>query len=225
MKKKFPIWVFLILIATSNLVGQNHVSVDIQGNTYQWSAFEIKKLNSSDEILFSWQNPSGGALKWVDVSDPFRILTYSKELNQIIWLNNKLAPIGDPVHLSDFDLLEPVGIGMARDGGFWVLDAATSHLVKKSKRMETEISAPLRIGEIMTRQNWIQLAEWKQFLAILAPGQQLWMADLYGQILKKIPTEAMELRSSSDGLLLISPSDRAIYRPDTGQINSLIKKP
>jgi hypothetical protein len=225
VNKKFQIWFLLTLIASADLIGQINVSVDIQGNTYKWSAFEIKKLNSSNEIVFTWQNPSGGAIQWVDVSDPFRILTYSKELNQIIWLNNKLAPIGDPVHLSDFDLLEPIGIGMARDGGIWLLDAASNHLVKQSKRMETEISAPVRIGEILTEQTWIQIAEWKQFLALLLPGKQLWIADLFGQVLKKIPTEAQELRSASEGLLLISPSIKAIYRPDTGQLNSLIKKP
>lgn len=204
---------------------QKQSRTDIKGNIYQWTDREIKKLDQEGKLLFTWQKPSGGSISWIDPIDPFKILSYSAETNELIWLNNKLSPIGNSFNLSELSIFEPLGLCASKDGGIWVLDRSSSKLLKLDERYKTQINVPIRIFESITSDKWIQMLEWKQYLLFLDPENQLWLADLFGQILKKIPVTATSMQASPEGLILLSGLQKSLYQPHTGQFKSLIKKP
>ena len=220
MNKTFVIVLLLNLLLFPEMRCQEQSKTDIKGNIYQWSDHEIIKLDPQKQVLFTWQNPSGGTITWIDPADPFQILTYSAETNKL-----KLSPIGDPLDLSELNIFEPLGLCAAKDGGIWILDRTTNNLLKLDKRNLIQINAPVRIYESNNTESWIQMIEWKQYLLFLIQGKQLWVADLFGQILKKIPSSATAMQPSPDGIILLSGSQKTLYQPHTGQLKSLIKKP
>jgi len=225
MRKSYVIALLLIFVFLTGIRAQEQSLTDIKGNIYEWNDHEIKKSDQAGKLLFTWQKPSGGSISWIDPADPFQILTYSAETNKIIWLNNKLSPIGDPFNLSELNIFDPLGLCASKDGGIWVLDGSSNMLFKLDKRNKALISVPVRIFESIDSDKWIQMLEWKQYLLFLDPAKQLWIADLFGQILKKTPVTATAMQASSEGLILLSGLQKTLYQPHTGQFKSLIKKP
>lgn len=209
MKYFLSILVVCLALSGLHLSAQEMERTDKLGNKYLWDSYELIKKNSKGEFLFSWQNPAGGKLSWIDPGDPFRILVFSKEANQVLWLDNKLAPITDPVNLDQINILEVSGICSSKDGGFWVIDASTQKLIKLNQRFEKQFEAPIRIKLEHSSDAWVQMVEWNQELVFLIPDEYILVADLYGQVLKRIQVKSKSLQN--------------LLENDT--LKSLIKKP
>lgn len=225
MRRLTSIAILLFLLIPDLVISQENFRTDISGNKYTWQSTEVKKISSDGQILYSWQNPQGGFVKWIDPLNPFKILIYSDETKQIVWLNNKLSPIGDAISAESLKLVNPIGICSSKDGGIWVVDAGTSQLIKYDRFYSRQIETPVRMLANAKNMSWIQLMEWKDYLAILIPGESLWIADLYGQVIKKLGSKGTLIHFSPDGILVESPTSVDVYRPDTGQFSTLIKKP
>ena len=217
--------ILVIFISGSPIIGQEMTRTDLLGNHYIWSSFELKKTNSEGVFLFSWQNLAGGKITWVDPGDPFRILTFSKESNQVFWLDNKLAPIGDPLNLDELGLHKISGICSSKDGGLWVFDHSTQLLINLNHNLDKQIEVPIRIKLENSSEAWVQMIEWKQHLYLLIPGENALVADLFGQISKRIPIKASSIHIYKSAVLFISVNDSLLYLPETGDLKSLIKKP
>ena len=225
MKPGLYLIILFLSISGYISIGQETTRADLLGNRYTWNSSEVKKLNPEGEFLCTWQNPAGGKITWVDPSDPFRILTFSKESNQIIWLDNKLAPIGNPVKLDALGMLDVSGICTSKDGGLWVFDQSSQALIKLNHRLTKEIEVPIRLNLENSSEAWVQMLERKQELYFLIPEESARVADLFGQIFKRIPVKARSMQIFGTGLLFISQQDSLQYLPETGSLKSLIKKP
>lgn len=209
MKTCLFVVVFWFSLSGIQLSAQVMERTDKLGNKYLWDSYELIKKNSKGEFLFSWQNPAGGKISWIDPGDPFRILTFSKEANQVLWLDNKLAPIADPVNLDQLSILGVSGICSSKDGGFWILENSTQMLIKLNQRFEKLIEAPIRINLGNSSFAWVQMVEWKQELIFLIPEDYILVADLYGLVIKRFSTEAKNLQNLFEN----------------GTLKTLIKKP
>ena len=223
--RSYSLLIFLLFFSFLSSKGQENTRNDLLGNQYSWSSFELIKMDSKGEFLFSWQNPSGGEIIWVDPSNPFRILTFTKESNQIIWLDNKLSPIGDPISLDQLGMLDISGICVSKDGGLWAFDQSTRLLIKLDQNLKKQIEAPFRIKLDNSAKAWVPMMEWKQQLYFLTPSEQIIVTDLFGQVSKHIPLNAKSMHVNNAGLLFITEHDSYQYSPETGMLKSLIKKP
>ena len=203
--------IFFIIMTGSALKGQDITRTDLIGNQYTWSSCELTKTDMQGKFLFSWQNLAGGKITWTDPSNPFRILTFSKESNQIIWLDNKLAPIGNPINLDQLGMYNISGICSSKDGSVWLFDHSTQKLIKLNQNLDKQIEVPLRIKLENSSDAWVQMIEWKQQLYFLIPGENAMVADLYGQIIKRIPVKASSMHIGKDGLFFISLKDSLIF--------------
>lgn len=183
---------------------------DVYGNRYEWNPSGLRKISPDGRMLHAWQNPPGGNISWVDPADPFRILVFSRSTSQVIWLNNKLAPLTPAVYLPDTGILTPIAVCAAKDGGLWILDAAQSSLIKTDARLAVVSKTPFRLGYSASRDPEYKMTEFREGLFILESGMQLWQTDLFGQILKKTATPAIHLETGEDGLLLQLDSGKQV---------------
>ena len=221
------LWLLMVLMTSLNsLQAQTgHSRAGLDGFHYVWTDTELQKINNQAQVQWSWQKPAGGPISWIDPANPFRILVFVKQSSQVYWLNNKLILLSGPVFLPDLGITDPLAVASARDGGIWVIDAASGYLIKLDNKRQKRLEAPLKYDLNSQTGQLIQLAEWKDYLAILLPGQSLLIADLYGQVIKKIKTSAVWLDTQQEGLLLTGTDLEEVYQPDSGQLKSLIKKP
>lgn len=219
----------LLILFLASLFGpaqaQENSRRDLSGNFYYWNSHSVEKKSPSRESLFSWQNPTGGVISWVDPADPFRILCFSRETNEIIWLDNKLVPIGQPIALDRLNILRINGICSSRDGGIWLVNPGANKLLKLSNRLEVQLEVPMRLPPELNPESWLPMLEWKQMLYLIFPDNKILVTDLYGQTLKQIPLKARTLDLVPEGPLFITPDDSLLYNPDRASWHSLIKKP
>jgi len=86
----------------------DHITTDIQEHVYGWKNNRLDLYDADGNLLYYYTNPSLGFISKVDASIPTKIMVYHEESNTIVLLNNKLAPIGNPIHLIDFQIQTPV---------------------------------------------------------------------------------------------------------------------
>lgn len=76
-------------------------TVDKIGNIYVYRQHLLKKYTAEGKLLAQFSNYESGKLHSIDVSDPFRLLLFYRDFNQIAFLDNKLNSVGDPVNLAE----------------------------------------------------------------------------------------------------------------------------
>lgn len=113
---------FLIIIVALNALAQgrhsfisqkyDHFTTDIQENIYGWTNDQLDQYSSEGKLLYHYSNPSMGYISKVDAAIPTKIMVYYEESNSIVLLNNKLAPIGNPINLFDLGIQNPVLVCM-----------------------------------------------------------------------------------------------------------------
>lgn len=187
------------------------------------------KHDAAGDSLYSWSSPASGRITRIDVSDPLRILVYHPDFNIVRFLNNRLAPLADPVKLDDAGIVNTLAICMARQGGFWVLDGSTLRLKYFDKSLDPVIeSAPLTrppgSDEIPP-----ELTESGDKLYLNFPGREIQVFDLFGNYIKRIPIRALSINIMNNLILYVTDSglfirtdpmspDMKIYSSGPGEI-------
>jgi len=177
---------------------------DVLGNQYVLSHLELQKLAEDGSVKYRYTNLLYGDIHWVDYSDPFRLLIYHADLNQLVFLTNRLSPIGEGIDLDLLTYNQPAGLCLSKNGGFWLLDKTKQQLVLVNKQNQQELAVPVRLFNWADGKTWFHLLEWKNNLYILQPGERFYVFDLYGQQIKKSDTDAIALQLAESGINLIS---------------------
>ncbi len=199
-------WSFLFIISllfSSLCHAQENQLSDHLGNKYLLSPTGLSKLDLQGNSVYQYTNPELGSIAVVDIYDPFRLLIYFSNQNSIIFLDNKLSPLMDPISLDDYSFFNPAGLCSSKNGGFWILDRTKQNLNLVNKRMELVSSLPLRLFNSSQDTPWFPMVEWKQNLYLLHPENYLYQFDLYGQLIKKNPTKALSMQLDKTGIKLI----------------------
>ncbi|MBT3244546.1 MAG: hypothetical protein HN352_15465 [Bacteroidetes bacterium] len=222
---KHIILIFTSLLCLSIPILAQEKLIDPLGKQYNFSSQEIQKLDEQGNISYRFSKPQMGKISWLDLSDPFRILLYFSELNQILFLDSKLSDIGQAVNLDELNLLNPAGIANSKNGGIWVLDQSTQSLVLLNNHLSVDFTIPVRVFDKLPDARWFPMQEWKQNLYLLNPGSALYVFDLYGRLFHKISINARAIRSTAKGLMIVYSDQKARYIQNTNELDSLIKKP
>ncbi len=114
---------------------------DHLGNIYVLRGNSLHKYNQKWELLSSYDWQANGEITNVDVSDPLRIVVFSENANQVIFLDNKLSIISDPFNLDDLNYYDVSVVCKASTGGFWLFDNLDKQLVYVNHQGNEEIKS------------------------------------------------------------------------------------
>lgn len=111
---------------------------DPLGNYYLIRGTELARHLPSGDKPSVYSNMGLGQILSVDASDPFRLLLYYQDFNQLVFLDRHLSEIRSPVSLDDlgFPLAGPVCLSPS--GGFWVFNRQSSRLNYLNEKTEIE---------------------------------------------------------------------------------------
>jgi hypothetical protein len=98
---------------------------DPMDNLYLVSGSELKKITSDGTPEYNYSNSLLGSITSIDVTNPLKILIFYKDANQIVFLNQQLAPINDPVSISDNNSFIAEVACNDQKNGFWFFDLNT----------------------------------------------------------------------------------------------------
>ena len=95
------------------------IDVDKLENIYVINGAEIVKYNPNGKVLYRYSNTINGAITSVDVTNPLRILVFFREANVLVFLNQQLSKLSDPIDIYDIAGSEASMVGASSEGGFW----------------------------------------------------------------------------------------------------------
>jgi hypothetical protein len=169
------------------------IASDPLGQFYRVRGNLLIKHNADGDSLFSWSSPASGRISRIDASDPLRILVFHPDFNVVRFLDNRLAPLAEPVRLDDLGVVNPLAICTARQGSFWVVDGSTLRLTYFGKSLDPVIeSAPVNRPDC-TNEIPAELTESGDKLYLNFPGCEIQVYDLFGNYVRKIPLKALSV--------------------------------
>jgi len=85
----------------SSMIEQNAeiMAIDPQGNLYLVNDASLYKYGPEGELRYSYTNNILGNIASIDVDNPLKIMIFYRDAGIILFLNDKLAPIGDPIDI------------------------------------------------------------------------------------------------------------------------------
>jgi len=121
------------------------IEVDNMENIYSTKGSELKLYNPKGEFLYRYSNKINGVISCLDATNPLRIIVFYKESNTVIFLNQQLSPISDPIDIYESANIDVLKVGISTGGSFWAFSSDRQSLILFSSKLEkTQESQNLR---------------------------------------------------------------------------------
>jgi len=167
------------------------ITTDHLGNSYLVNGNVLKKYDSDGNFLKNFSSKFMGDVTFSDASNPLKILLFYKSFQQIILLDNMLAPSGNPISLRALGYNQVLLACTSNNNGFWIYDQQSFELIRfdhvMQKFLQTGNIAQLSGSEI--NPNFITEQNDKVFLN--NPETGILVFDIYGTYNKTIPLKKL----------------------------------
>ena len=181
---------FLCLIASLYSFAQkNHqiLEVDHLGNIYTiTNGIELTKYSSSKEVLSNFSDALLGEITSIDVSNPLRLQLFYKEFNQVLYLDQSLSSIADPIDLYTYSDNETQLCCNASSGGFWIYNNDDNQVFQVSRQGEITNKSGL-LTSYFRETLPSKMIEYQEKLYFLIPSQGLLILNKFGHFIQQIP--------------------------------------
>jgi len=167
----------------------NEIATDGFNKLYLLSNNRLLQFNLESHAQKTFTHSITGRISGIDASDPFRILVFYKDFNQVLFLDKNLAPIVSPIFLNQLGLNHVVSVCQSINGGFWGFDQSLQQLFyvdknlslsKKSSSLYDIIDQNLDLGQVY-------LIEKNDYIYLAVAGQGMFLFDSYGTYIKMFP--------------------------------------
>jgi hypothetical protein len=97
----------------------------------------IEKWSASGQLINQANNKLYGKLFSIDVSNPFEIYLYYKDVNKIIFTDNQFT-IRGTIDLNGVEQIQASAVARSFDNGFWAFDLSDLNLKKFTKSIKLQ---------------------------------------------------------------------------------------
>jgi len=164
-------------------------AIDNLDQVYYVKGPKLTKLNQDGTLNCEFSNNLLGDITSIDVTDPLRILVYYKEMNQILFLDNKLTEIISPVVFDDLDIFSTDGACGSYQNRFWVYNDQNHRAFQyneKRQQMQQSTSLDQIINEFSSINS---LFEKGNFLYLNMKDIGVIIFDSFGSYFKTFPAK------------------------------------
>ncbi|MFQ5335719.1 MAG: hypothetical protein ACE5DN_06560 [Flavobacteriales bacterium] len=167
-------------------------TTDQLGNIYLIKGTDITKydiINGSERVF---SNKLMGRITSVDASDPLKIILFYSDLSQLVFLDNMMSMVGNPLTLETRGLEQVTLAAGSHDNGLWLYDRNTFQLLRLNRDMEkTQETGDLRqMLRMDMRPNL--LTEHNNHLYLNNPDVGILVFDIFGTYYKTIPLAGLK---------------------------------
>lgn len=176
------------------VVRKNAVGLDVDplGNYYLHTPSEIFKYNPYDTLFSRYSELQNGPITSIDVSNPMKVTVFYATFSKVLFLDNTLNPTFTPTDLYQLQLETATLVCSSYDNGFWVFDAPSFSL--------TRINAFGEVDRTVKNINQLTgvdikptaLREKENLLYLCDPTAGIFVFDIFGGFLKKIPITGIQ---------------------------------
>ena len=162
----------------SNLIG----CVDEQQNAILFDGSEILKLNPQGDLLFHQSNKSLGIIKEIDARNPFKVLLFSENQQNINFVDNSLTIQNEAIDLATFDVNNVISTsGSDQMDKCWVYNQDNS-ILKLIGKNEQQFQSISNLKKLVNLNSIDKIKEVNSILFLLDFSGKIVLLDIYGNL-------------------------------------------
>ena len=185
------------------------IAVDPQGNIYAVNDATLNKYAPDGTPLYTYHDNLLGHISSIDVDNPLKIMLFYRDAGFIVFLNDKLSPIGDKVNLF-FKGYTTIGLATYSTKNELILyDESNTDLIL----MDFYFSEKERIHYDFTEFQPIQLTNVNEKITVMQdPRQGVFFFDNFGTFDKNIAiTSELPVQIVKDNILYVKDNQLNRY--------------
>ena len=221
MIKKYLLLFFLLICSAFQLSDftivktisstTSFMTADNFGNLYIIVNNELRKYDQDGNLLKTFSDKSHGALSYIDVSDPLKILLFYHDFRQILFLDNMLSKKGDALLLDDLEVLQPLLVCTSYENGFWIYDQQEFQLIRFDQNLQKSYQTGniVQLTGLEIKPNF--LTEINNSVYLNDPENGILVFDRYGTYSKVLPFKKLTSFQIIDNNIIYS-TDSSLIR-------------
>ena len=199
--KRSAVVLFLLMLC-GGLFGQNtdnqyfifnnviasDLKVDVNGTLYAIHGSVLTKLRPDNELMLTYDALQYGDITSIDVDNPLKIMLFYRDAAKIVFLDDKLTPIIEPLDLLAHNWQSITLATYVTDNHLWLYDNSTQELIEVDFHLN-ELSRTRLLLDDFSPTQIFSLRE--RELVMNNPSTGVVFFDAFGTYLKTIslPTE------------------------------------
>lgn len=163
-----------------------------------------------------YQNNYLGNIFSVDISNPLRILIFHKDANQIIFLNNELSIIGEPVNLDKINLPEISVVCSSQINGFWIYNNLNNRVEFVNNKLKKTHSSIDLSPFINSTDDILSIKMEYKHIYLNVQNTGILVFDMFGTYLKTLPIQNIQSFQVLENSILYTKGKQILmYKFDT----------
>lgn len=192
------------------------------GNIYIVKGGEIRKYTESGDFVLKNSALAFGEISSLDASNALKMITFFRDLSQVIYIDNQLSERGDRVSLDMIGYVQGTAVCRSYNEGIWIFDQTTFELTRLDEQLEpTAQSGNLsQILGFVPEPNYIR--EYNKWLYVNDPNEGILVFDWYGSYTKRIPVTGLKkMVLRSDKMFYIQENKLFSYDLKTAETSEM----
>ena len=167
------------------------VTSDNLGNIYLTKGDILEKYDSEGKFMKNLSNKALGNITFVDAQNPLKILLYYRSFQQIVLLDNMLAPSGNPISLDALGYSQATLVCTSHNNGLWIYTPQNSELIRfeQNLTLSRQTGNITQLTGIKITPNFLTEQNHQVFLNDTANG--ILIFDIYGTYNRTIPLKGL----------------------------------
>ncbi|MBI1317238.1 hypothetical protein GC167_10360 [bacterium] len=193
------------------LKGGTYIEADIQGNRYVLRGNEISKFGPDGVLVARFSQPEYGPPDRIDASDPLRILVHYRRFQKIVWLDNRLNPLGNELATEELGMADVSCAALSDQWRIWMYDQTRDELILyDANRREGVFRSPSLTQLLGTENKVLGLAAGVD--RVLLATDRAWVEfDRFGGLVAQHPESGLGKVIQQGGVLWMGRS-QAVFR-------------
>ena len=183
------------------------MTTDRLGNLYLSNDNFLWRYDNNGDSIGAFNSKRYGEITFVDVTDPYQILVFFKDYNQVLYLDNYLTVNGDATDLQSLGYDQVSMVCQSREKGIWIFD----QIKQKAYRLNSSLKVT---HETVNLAQWFgkrilpnYMIEYNNKLYLNEKESGLYVFDHFATYLNKIPVIGNEQVQLMDDKILYFQAD------------------
>ena len=160
------------------------IKLDPYGNIYAVKDAQLSKFSMQGKLLYKYSDYTLGTITAIDVFNPMKIMLFYRDAGTLIFLNEQLAPINDPISLFDANYFTISLASYSAANQIHLYERSTKYLITLDFNMREISRTPINFPAFNPTQ-LIELEE--KSIALFEPETGVLLFDAFGTFYKLIP--------------------------------------
>lgn len=220
--KLLRLFIFFILFSTCGIsfaqtqilhANADYIKMDPYGNIYAIKEAQLSKFSPQGKLISSYSNNGLGVISSIDVFNPMKIMLFYQDAGVILFLNEQLSLINDPIYLHNINYFTISLASYSADNQIHIYDYANKYLITLDFFMRELSRTPVNFPAF----NPIKMIELEEKnLALYDPNVGVFLFDIFCTYNKSIPITAnTSVEVTSDLIYYTKDNDVVIYNYKT----------